>query len=251
MHLDVIDLQRFYRRSPLGRLAQRCLRAQILRMWPEIKAQTLVGFGYAVPLLRPYLPQARRVMALMPGPQGVAPWPTALPNVASLVEEAHWPIATGHADRLILMHALETSDNPGAVLQEAHRVLGPGGRAMFIVPNRVGLWARRDVTPFGYGRPYSLGQLETQLRLYGFAVERHASALFFPASGKRHWLRMGPMLEAAGRSVSGLGAGGVLLVEASKQVYAPINGGTPAPVTARKGLGLLEPSRPIGQSARR
>ena len=39
-------------------------------------------------------------------------------------------------------------------------MLAPGGRVVFIVPNRSGLWARRDVTPFGYGRPYSLGQLE-------------------------------------------------------------------------------------------
>ena len=29
------------------------------------------------------------------------------------------------------------------------------------MPNRSGLWARRDVTPFGFGRPYSFGQLES------------------------------------------------------------------------------------------
>ena len=47
-----------------------------------------------------------------------------------------WPLATGFVDRLILMHGLETSDNSAAVLEESYRVLGPGGRALFIVPNR-------------------------------------------------------------------------------------------------------------------
>jgi hypothetical protein len=41
----------------------------------------VVGFGFAVPLLRPYLAEARRVIGLMPGPQGVMPWPPGMENV--------------------------------------------------------------------------------------------------------------------------------------------------------------------------
>ena len=67
MHLDVQDLRNFYYRSTLGRAAQLSLRLQLTNYWPEAKAQTVVGFGFAVPLLRPYLRDARRVAALMPG----------------------------------------------------------------------------------------------------------------------------------------------------------------------------------------
>ena len=84
MHLDVQDLRNFYYRSALGRAAQRAVRDQVKRYWPTGKGHTMVGYGFAVPLLRPYLPDARRVIGLMPGPQGVLPWPQGQPNVTVL-----------------------------------------------------------------------------------------------------------------------------------------------------------------------
>ena len=110
MHLDVQDLRNFYYRSALGRAAQYSLRNRMLEIWPEAKGQTVVGFGFAAPLLRPFLKDARRVMALMPGPQGVMPWPPNMPNVSVLTEETLWPIETGHVDKLVLLHGLETSE---------------------------------------------------------------------------------------------------------------------------------------------
>lgn len=227
MHLDVLDLRNFYYRSPLGRAAQKVVRDQLVSYWPEAKGQTVAGFGFAVPLLRPYLKDARRVIGLMPGPQGVMPWPAGQPNVSVLCEETLWPLATGMVDKLVLLHGLETSENPGAVLSECWRVLGPGGRAVFIVPNRAGLWSRSDKTPFGYGRPYSLSQLESQLRRHGFVVERNLSTLYQPPSHRRIWRRAANMLETAGQHLPVFAAGGVLFVEVSKQVAA----------TRRPGLG--------------
>ena len=113
MHLDVQDLRNFYYRSALGRAAQLALRSRMLDIWPEAKGQTVVGFGFAAPLLRPYLADARRVMTLMPGPQGVMPWPAGMANTSVLTEETLWPIETGHVDRLVLLHGLETSDRHG------------------------------------------------------------------------------------------------------------------------------------------
>lgn len=240
MHLDVLDLRNFYYRSMLGRAAQKAVRDRVLQLWPadSVRAQTVVGFGFAVPLLRPYLAESRRVVGLMPGQQGVMPWPAGQPNVSALCEETMWPMETGAADRLVLLHGLETSDRPRDLLEECHRVLGPGGRAMFIVPNRAGLWSRRDKTPFGYGRPYSLSQLEGQLRQRGFTPERHVAALFAPPSARRFWLRTGPFWERTGRRVSNYLAGGVLMVEASKNVPAPSKPGLPERV--KKPLRVLE-----------
>jgi len=238
MHLDVLDLRNFYYRTQLGRVAQRAIRDQLQVLWPEATKQAVVGYGFATPLLRPYLAEARRVIALMPGGQGVVRWPAGGENHAVLVEETLWPISTGMVDKFLCLHGLETSDNPGALLQEIHRVLGPGGRVIFIVPNRAGLWARRDGTPFGFGRPYSLSQLEAQLKRNGFVPERHLAALFSPPSHRRFWVKSSNFWEKTGRKISSYLAGGVFILEASKQVYGA--GGAVEREQKRKAPGLLE-----------
>lgn len=237
MHLDVQDLRDFYYRTALGRVAQRAIRDQLLRLWRPAPGLTVAGFGFAVPLLRPYLAEVRRVIGLMPGPQGVMPWPAGMENVSVLCEDTAWPISTGFVDRLVLMHGLETSEQPTALLEEAHRVLGPGGRAVFVVPNRAGLWARRDITPFGHGRPYSNTQLEAQLRAHGFTPERSLTVLHAPPSHTPFWLRTADLWERVGRRLPWL-SGGVLMVEASKQVYAPTRGGLR--VAVKRPLSVLE-----------
>ncbi|MEM7521205.1 MAG: methyltransferase domain-containing protein [Pseudomonadota bacterium] len=236
MHLDVQNLRDFYYRSPLGRAAQSSLRARMSELWPEAKGQTVVGFGFAAPLLRPYLKEARRVVTLMPGPQGVMPWPSGRPNTSVLTEETLWPIETGHVDKLVLLHGLETSERPFDLLEECWRVLGPGGRVIFIVPNRAGVWARRDLTPFGYGRPYSTSQLDTQLRLHQFNPERHVGALYQLPSEQRVWMKSARVFESIGRKVPAIIAGGAFMVEASKQLYPPKG----TAVRERKRVGVLE-----------
>ncbi|TMM55476.1 methyltransferase domain-containing protein [Sulfitobacter sabulilitoris] len=244
MHLDVQDLRNFYYRNALGRAAQASLRRRMDELWPEAKGQTVVGYGFAAPLLRPYLKDARRVIALMPGPQGVMPWPQSMPNVSVLTEETLWPLETGHVDKLVLLHGLETSERVSDLLEECWRVLGPGGRAVFIVPNRGGLWARRDRTPFGYGRPYSPGQLETQLRKHQFLPERHLGALYQIPSAKRIWMKSGPAFEKFGARMPTMMAGGAFMVEATKLVYPPK--GKIEPARARRVVGVMKPqAKPI------
>ena len=165
----------------------------------------MVGFGFAVPFLRPYLADAKRVVALMPAPQGVIGWPQGMPNVSVLCEETLWPMETGHVDKLLVVHGLETSERPGALLEECWRVLGPGGSALFIVPNRAGLWSRSDRTPFGYGRPYSQGQLETQLKTHNFLPERHATASSSRPRKSRFWRKTAGMWERLGGSLGDRG----------------------------------------------
>ena len=245
MHLDVLDLRNFYYRSALGRAAQKVIRDQLVAWWPNVKGQTVAGFGFAVPLLRPFIGDARRVIGLMPGPQGVMPWPAGQPNVSVLCHDTLWPIETGVVDRLVLMHGLETSENPTALLDECWRVLGPGGKAVFVVPNRAGIWSRSDDTPFGYGRPYSMGQLEAQLRMHRFVTERSMSTLYQPPSTKRMWLKLAGPLEKIGRSMSIFATGGVLIVEVTKQIAAPTRPGLSEavrrPLKALEGIAVPKP----------
>ncbi|RKF13867.1 methyltransferase domain-containing protein [Roseovarius spongiae] len=246
MHLDVQELRNFYYRSTLGRAAQKAVRAQLLEFWPEAKGQTVAGFGFAVPFLRPYLAGARRVIALMPAPQGVLGWPQGMPNVSVLCDETQWPLETGLVDKLLIMHGLEVSDRPAALLEECWRVLGPGGAAIFAVPNRAGLWSRSDRTPFGTGRPYSQTQLETLLKAHAFMPERHATTLYQPPSERRFWRKTAGMWEKMGGSLNFIDAGGVLMVEATKRVQAPSEPGLRA--TVRKPLDALNPKpKPVAK----
>ena len=112
MHLDVLDLRNFYYRTRLGRAVQKVIRDEVTAMWTHADGLSVAGFGFAVPLMRPYIGKAERTIGLMPGPQGVMPWPAGQPNVSVLCEETLWPIQTGQVDRLLVLHGLETSENP-------------------------------------------------------------------------------------------------------------------------------------------
>ncbi|MGA1179578.1 MAG: methyltransferase domain-containing protein [Marivivens sp.] len=241
MHLDVLDLRGFYYRTRLGRVAQLAIRDRLVALWPPDPGLCVAGFGFAVPLLRPWLEAEARVIALMPAQQGVMAWPPGQANVAVLCEETLWPLQGECVDRLVVMHGLETSENPDAVLDEAWRVLAPGGRAMFIVPNRAGIWSRSDATPFGFGRPYSARQLEAQLNRHDFSVERLSSALYAPPSPRAFWLRSADLWERAGARLLPWRGGGVLMAEVTKQVLAPRRRTGQAPVRAQ--LPGLAPAR--------
>lgn len=252
MHLDVVDLRAFYYRTKLGRITQRVLQEELRRLWPETAHMTVAGFGFAVPFLRPFLADARRVISLMPAQQGVMPWPQGVANHSVLVEETSWPISAGTVDRLIVAHGLETCERADALMEEIHRVLASGGHVVFIVPNRSGMWARSEQTPFGVGRPYSFGQVETLLRTHGFLPERHAAALYTPPSHKRFWLRTDPIWEGLGRRLDARMLAGTLLVEASKQVYATPRRGNaiavPGPLEVLEGLTQPKPKPASGRS---
>lgn len=257
MRTDVQDLKAFYYKRALGRVVQRLLRDRLTALWPPATTQgmTVAGYGFAAPLLRPYLAPARRVSLLMPGGQGVTAWPNAAPNRSLSVEEDAWPLETGSVDRLVILHGLETAAQPTLLLSEAWRVLGPGGRLIVMVPNRAGLWAQSEATPFGIGRSYSRGQLESQARAAGFVVERTGAALYIPPSDRRFWLKSAEMWERTGTRIARLLIAGVVVAELGKQVAAPVPPGSkvsvPSPLDVLDGIRRPRPSpRPEGQRAR-
>ncbi len=239
MYNDVCELRDFYYTTSLGRAAQKAMRDRLQVCWPSVAGLSVVGFGFAAPLLRPCLGDARRVIALMPGPQGVMHWPAEMANHSVLVEETSWPLASDSIDRLVMLHGVETSERPAALMEEAARVLKVGAKVVLIVPNRSGLWARRDGTPFALGRPYSLGQVQTLCEDHGFVVDSHSAALFFPPRDRKNWLRWAMVLEGMGQRLSRYHAGGVLLVEATRVSDTPRPTGLA--VRERKPLRILNP----------
>ena len=219
MHLDVVALNNFYYYTKLGELTQLRLQSCVKRLWGSSISGQLAGFGFSPPLLTPYLNRTTDVVSLMPGQQGVMPWPVDC-NRSILVEETSWPIATASVDRLIVVHGFETCNKPRALLQEIWRVLAPSSKVIFVVPNRTGLWARSELTPFGFGRPYSIRQLRDQLANNRFTIEKYLTALYAPPSEKLYWLKTNNFFERLGQKFDSRLMAGVIILEASKQIYA-------------------------------
>ncbi len=94
-----------------------------------------------------------------------------------------------------------------------------------------------DDTPFGQGKPFSSGQLETQLRLHGFLPEKHFSALYMLPSKKRNLQRFSPFLEKIGQKLPFL-VGGLIMLEASK--IPDVTKGSPILDSKRSPRGVLE-----------
>lgn len=218
MASDVVDLRDFYR-TALGQVARRAIRRAVRAVWPDLHDLRLLGIGYTTPFLTALSPDTERTIALMPATLGVLGWPPDGRNIVTLADESELPFADYSIDRVILVHALETSDNVRALLKEVWRVLAGGGRLLIVVPNRRGIWARLDRTPFGSGRPYTMSQLSQLLRDEQFTPVASETALFVPPVRSRMILRSAPAWERLGRrwfpTVAGL-----VLVEAKKQIYA-------------------------------
>ena len=117
--------------------------------------------------------------------QGVVKWPTTRPALAALVDEYEMPLPDAAVDRVLLVHALEMTTDAAALLREVWRVLAAGGRLLAVVPNRRGLWARMDTTPFGHGRPYSRTQINQLLRETWFTPTGWGEALVRAADRAR------------------------------------------------------------------
>lgn len=245
MSLDVVDLRAFYM-SPLGRVARRFVGRALLERWPDCAGQTVLGLGYATPYLAAWRPAAVRVLAFMPGRQGVIAWPKRGPNAAALVDPCDTPLPDACVDRLLMAHALENADDPQALLEEAWRILSPGGRLLIVAPNRRGLWARRDTTPFGQGRPYSRSQMRELLQRALFSPVAAADALYAPPFENRLFLGSAAAFERVGAALSLPGAG-VHVVEATKQLYRPL----PARARAGRAHALAPALAPTPTSRRR
>ena len=218
MASDVVDLRDFYQ-TGLGQVARRMIRRAVRRVWPDLRGMRLLGVGYATPFLSALSPETERALALMPASLGVLGWPSDGRNLVALADEAELPFADYSIDRVLLVHALETREPAGPMLKEIWRVLAGGGRLLIVAPNRRGIWARLDRTPFGSGRPYTMSQLSQLLRDELFTPIGRDTALFIPPSRKRVILRAAPAWERIGARWFPSFAG-VVLIEATKQIYA-------------------------------
>ena len=124
MRRSIDDLRIFYG-EPAGALARRMLARRLDDAWGEADNCDVLGLGYATPWLEAFV-GARRLVAAMPGGQGVELWPQAGKNRTVLVDDRRLPFAAGSFDRILLVHALEEADDAQALMLEAVRALEEG-----------------------------------------------------------------------------------------------------------------------------
>ncbi len=221
MRPDVSELRDFYR-GPLGSVARRLLAHRIRSIWPDVTDDALLGVGYAAPFMRQFRQEARRQLLCMPEEQGAVRWPDEGPVCSFLASETQLPLSASSVERVIAVHCLEHCGGARPLLREMWRVLAPEGKLLLVVPNRRSVWAQTDATPFGHGHPYSRGQLERLLSDCLYAPTGWWPTLFMPPMNRKlvlntaiAWERMGIYAWPA--------FSGVLIVEAQKQIYAPIS----------------------------
>ena len=218
MWQDITDINTFYT-GRLGQVARRMIRRRLRGLWPNVTGLSVLGIGFATPYLRPFRHEAERVVAVMPASQGVMAWPADEPRLVALADETELPMPDGSIDRVLLVHAVESSEQLRPMLREVWRVLAAGGRLLVVVPNRAGIWARLERTPFGHGHPFSPRQLSRLLRESLFLPLNLETALYLPPSASPMMLRAAGAWESLGKRWN-LPFAGVVIVEASKQVYA-------------------------------
>lgn len=242
MRPDVGDLNDFYG-SPLGRLTRRAIRLALRSLWPDVRGEAVLGFGYATPYLGLLRGEAARLIALMPAAQGVIAWPGDGPRLVAITEEDELPLGDDAIDRILLVHALEFSEQVQPLMRELWRVLRPGGRLLVIAPNRRSLWARIERTPFGHGHPFSASQLSRLLREHHFDPVRSDNTLFLPPLKGAMMLGASALWQRLGRRL-GKPFGGVVMVEATKKIY----GGQPIAqrIRRRRLMPMPAPAFPAG-----
>lgn len=217
MWSDVVELRQFYE-TRLGQVARHLLRRRIRAAWPNVRGQAVLGLGYATPYVRQFRSEAERVVAFMPAGQGVLSWPPEGPNVVALADETELPLPDISMDRVLLVHGLECAEHLRDMLREIWRVMAGDGRLLIVVPNRRGIWARTDRTPFGQGHPYSFSQLSRLLRENMFTPAQPVRALFVPPTRSIALLKTAPAWERIGHRWFPT-FGGVIVIEAGKQIY--------------------------------
>ena len=228
MHPDVVDLRDFYAR-PLGGMVRRLLVHRIRARWRRTSGATLMGLGYTTPFLSAFRGDAARLGALMPAEQGALMWPSKGPVHSVLVEEETLPLLDA-TRRLHARRALPGGKRAGAAAaaRDVARAEA-GGQPADRGAEPARSMGPHGTTPFGHGRPYSSAQLERLLADALFTPVEWGAALYLPPIDRPLVLRSAMALERMGARLWPAFAG-LIIVEAKKELVAPIGKGRRARV---------------------
>lgn len=220
MHLDVVEIRDFYE-GRLGQMVRHTINKKIRSRWPSGRGLDIAGVGYPTPYLKFFMKEASSVTAFSPAGQGSILWPANGPLRSVLIDEDMFPLHDEGFDRIIEIHGLEFFSDVELHLKEIWRVMRPEGRLLLIVPNRSGLWAQVDRTPFGNGQPFSRSQLRDLLVRCWFRPLSIDPLIHFAPFEAPLRLTASPAFERFGSKVWPRFCG-MLMIEAIKEVAQPL-----------------------------
>ncbi len=215
MSAETVSAASFYL-TARGQVAARVLRARIAALWPELPGLSVLGLGFPEPFLELWRYHAYRCVGATSSHHSL---PAAPARGSVAIEAMRLPFPDLSFDRILVIHGVEPSGHDERLLREIWRVLKDDGRILVVAPNRMGLWAHVETTPFGQGQPYSQGQIDRLLAGAMFRPDRRDTSLFTPPTNWRLILGASALWERLGRFLMPSLAG-VTLTEAVKDTYA-------------------------------
>ena len=227
MRQSVRHIESFYT-SRLGHAAANMVLRRLSTIWPNLSGRDLLGYGYCYPFVTPYLSDAKRVVLAMPGAMGGIAQKSSRGVMTCLTETMALPFEDAQFDNVLVAHGLEEATLLPELMRELWRVTRPEGRIIVIAANRSGLWARSDRSPFGAGRPFSRAQLKSTLTQAGFIPTVWSGALYIPPLKFFTRTTLLNVTENCGETVWP-GFSGLVLVEATKRLYACLLYTSPSP----------------------
>ncbi|MDC0394237.1 class I SAM-dependent methyltransferase [Alphaproteobacteria bacterium] len=214
MLYDVEKINAFYD-DARGQMVAKLLREDLKDIWhPTATSSNLaVGFPFY------FFPNKNICPVLMPVEIGGMALAHKHAVYSAVIDSYNWPVESDSVDYLLIAHALEFIEDKEAFLREVTRVLKSAGKIVILVPHRYGLWARSEKTPFGYGTSFSRGEMFGLLKNCGLQQEKCTRSLSLPPFADKLPDAVSNKLEKVGEHLLQL-LGGVLIVEATKMVYA-------------------------------
>ena len=214
MLYDVSKINTFYNHSH-GQIVAKLLREDLSNIWEPSKTTSNLAVGF--PFY--FFPEDIICPVLMPVEIGGIAWAHNQEIYTAIIDSNSWPLESDSIDCIFISHALEFIPDHHSFLMEAGRVLKSAGKLILLVPHRRGLWLRTETTPFGHGTPFSKGQIFRLLKNTGLNPEKCTSSLFLPPFAYKLPEALSNKIEVVGEHLLQL-LGGVLIVEATKMVYA-------------------------------
>ena len=219
MHPDVVFMYDFYQ-TVSGGLAKRVILETLDDFWQDLSPHLVCGLGYSDAYFDIYHQRGIRCLSLQSVYSGIYARQPHNDYGAVMIDDNHLPLSDNSQERILCVHLLEHAASPHHFISEISRILSPTGEAIIIVPNRRGLWARFEQTPFGCGKPYTKRQLKDALEACNLHITQQTSALFFPPKEYGSLRLYVNVMEYIGRNFLSY-CGGVHIIKVIKRSYIP------------------------------
>ena len=191
----------FYK-TPLGKIFSRHLMLTINQLLGDVSGRNILVIGPAIPDMVQLALRCRNI------------------QYKTLKGTSVFPFSDDSFARVIVLHSLEFSEHITGFLREVWRVTEPEGKAIFVVPNRLGLLVRSDRTPFGFGQPYTKNQFKTLLVDNLFSSQEFCEVLCMPVWSLSRKPSVITFMDKMGQLLWPQLCG-AFVVDAGKSVYAP------------------------------